>query len=57
MATAARSSAGPETMLLDTSPVASVERLYATLDGRASIALTVSVDLTLVKSLKKRKEE
>lgn len=42
MATAALSSAGPETTLSDTSPVASVGRSYATLAGRGSTALSVS---------------
>ena len=39
---AAQSSAGPEMMLLDTSPAASVERSCATLAGRANTALNVS---------------
>ena len=42
MATAALSSVGHETMPLDTSPVASGERSYATLAGRDSTALNVS---------------
>lgn len=42
MEKAAQSSVGPGTMLLDTSPVASEGRLYATPAGRGSIALNVS---------------
>lgn len=42
MARAAQSSADPEMMPLDTSPAASVGKLFVTLAGRASTALNVS---------------
>lgn len=48
---AALSSAVPEMMPLDTSPVASVEKLYATLAGRASTALNQSVCLAAMTNM------
>lgn len=50
MVKAALSSAGPEMMLLGTSPVASVGRSSATLAGRDCTALNQSVFLAVMKN-------
>lgn len=51
MERAARCSADPEMMLLDTSPVENEEKLFATLVGRANTALNQSVCLDVMKSM------
>lgn len=47
----ALSSVGPGMMLLDTSPVASEERSYATPAGRGNIVLNQSVYLAVMKNM------
>lgn len=51
MERAVPSSADPEMMPLDTSPVENGERLFATLVGRASIALNQSVCLDVTMNM------
>lgn len=51
MERAVPSSADPEMMRLDTSPVENEEKLFATLVGRASTALNQSVCLDVTKNM------